>query len=53
MAASAEGQALVQVIEQNHWNMTMVAAHFRISRNTLYRKIKRHGIPIAHRSDSI
>jgi len=51
--ASAERQALVQVIEQNHWNMTMVAAHFRIGRNTLYRKIKRHGIPIAHRSDSI
>jgi transcriptional regulator of acetoin/glycerol metabolism len=51
--ASAERQALVQVIEQNNWNMTLVAAHFKISRNTLYRKIKRHGIPIAHRSDSI
>jgi transcriptional regulator of acetoin/glycerol metabolism len=25
----------------------------KISRNTLYRKIKRHGIPIAHRSDGI
>ena len=51
--ASAERQALVQVIKQNNWNMTLVAAHFKISRNTLYRKIKRHGIPIAHRSDSI
>jgi sigma-54 dependent transcriptional regulator, acetoin dehydrogenase operon transcriptional activator AcoR len=50
---SAERQALVQVIEQNRWNMTLVAAHFKISRNTLYRKIKRHGIPIAHRSDGI
>jgi sigma-54 dependent transcriptional regulator, acetoin dehydrogenase operon transcriptional activator AcoR len=50
---SAERQALLQVIEQNHWNMTLVAAHFKISRNTLYRKIKRHGIPIAHRSDGI
>lgn len=50
---NAERQALVQVIEQNHWNMTLVAAHFKISRNTLYRKIKRHGIPIAHRSDAI
>jgi sigma-54 dependent transcriptional regulator, acetoin dehydrogenase operon transcriptional activator AcoR len=48
--ASAERQALVQVIEQNQWNMTLVAAHFNISRNTLYRKIKRHGIPIARRS---
>jgi transcriptional regulator of acetoin/glycerol metabolism len=51
--ASAERQALVQVIEQNNWNMTLVAAHFKISRNMLYRKIKRHGIPIAHRSDGI
>jgi sigma-54 dependent transcriptional regulator, acetoin dehydrogenase operon transcriptional activator AcoR len=51
--AGAERQALVQVIEQNHWNMTMVAAHFKISRNTLYRKIKRHGIPIAHRFEGI
>jgi transcriptional regulator of acetoin/glycerol metabolism len=50
---SAERQALVQVIEQNHWNMTLVAAHFKISRNTLYRKVKRHGIPIAQRSDGI
>lgn len=50
---SAERQALVQVIEQNRWNMTLVAAHFKISRNTLYRKIKRHGIPIAKRSDGI
>ena len=45
--ASAERQALIQVIEQHHWNMTVVAAHLKISRNTLYRKIKRHAIPIA------
>ncbi|MDE2349941.1 MAG: sigma-54-dependent Fis family transcriptional regulator [Gammaproteobacteria bacterium] len=45
--ASAERQALIQVIEQHHWNMTLVAAHLKISRNTLYRKIKRHAIPIA------
>jgi len=44
---SAERQALVQVIELHHWNMTLVAAHLKISRNTLYRKIKRHAIPIA------
>jgi transcriptional regulator of acetoin/glycerol metabolism len=49
----AERQALLQVIEQNHWNMTLVAAHFKISRNSLYRKIKRHDIPIARRSDGI
>jgi transcriptional regulator of acetoin/glycerol metabolism len=51
--ASAERQALVQIIEQNHWNMTLVAAHFNISRNTLYRKIKRHGIAIARRADGM
>ncbi len=45
--ASAEREALIQVIEQHHWNMTLVAAHLKISRNTLYRKIKRHAIPIA------
>ena len=43
----AERQALLQVIELHHWNMSIVAEHFGISRNTLYRKIKRHGIPIA------
>ncbi|MGA2343012.1 MAG: sigma-54-dependent Fis family transcriptional regulator [Steroidobacteraceae bacterium] len=45
--AGAERQALIRVMEQNNWNMTRVAAHLRVSRNTLYRKIKRHGIRIA------
>jgi transcriptional regulator of acetoin/glycerol metabolism len=31
----------------------VVAARFKIGRNTVYRKIKRHGIPIARRSDGI
>ena len=44
---SAKRQALLQVIEQNHWNMTLVAAHFKISRNTLYRKIKEYRLPEA------
>jgi transcriptional regulator of acetoin/glycerol metabolism len=26
--------------------VAVVGAHFRISRNTLYRKIKRYGIPL-------
>jgi sigma-54 dependent transcriptional regulator, acetoin dehydrogenase operon transcriptional activator AcoR len=43
---AAERQALLQVIEQHHWNMTLVAGHLKISRNTLYRKIKYHAIPI-------
>ncbi|NNM61905.1 MAG: sigma-54-dependent Fis family transcriptional regulator [Steroidobacteraceae bacterium] len=44
--ASAERHALIQVMESHHWNMTLVARHLKISRNTLYRKIKRHAIPI-------
>jgi transcriptional regulator of acetoin/glycerol metabolism len=47
---SAERQALLQVIELHRWQMSMVAEHLGISRNTLYRKIKRHGIPIARLS---
>jgi transcriptional regulator of acetoin/glycerol metabolism len=45
--ASAERAVLLQVMEQNHWVMSRVAAQLRISRNTLYRKIKAHDIVIA------
>ncbi|NIF17963.1 sigma-54-dependent Fis family transcriptional regulator [Pantoea sp. Cy-639] len=40
----AEGQALREVLEANHWHMTHVAEHLGISRNTLYRKLRKHGI---------
>jgi sigma-54 dependent transcriptional regulator, acetoin dehydrogenase operon transcriptional activator AcoR len=42
----AEREALLHVIEKNGWVMSHVAAQLGISRNTLYRKIKRHGIPL-------
>jgi transcriptional regulator of acetoin/glycerol metabolism len=42
----AEREALLQVIEKNDWVMSHVAAQLGISRNTLYRKIKRHRIPL-------
>jgi len=42
--ASAERDALLQVLEQHRWNITSTAAHLRMSRNTLYRKMKKHGI---------
>jgi len=45
--ASAERDALLNVIEQHRWVMSHVATHFGVSRNTLYRKIKRHGIPLS------
>ncbi len=44
--AHAEREALLRVIEMNDWVMSHVAAQLGISRNTLYRKIKRHGIPL-------
>jgi sigma-54 dependent transcriptional regulator, acetoin dehydrogenase operon transcriptional activator AcoR len=43
---SAERQVLIEVMQQQGGNMSLVAAQLRISRNTLYRKIKRHGIVI-------
>jgi transcriptional regulator of acetoin/glycerol metabolism len=42
----AEREALLRVIELNDWVMSHVATQLGISRNTLYRKIKRHGIPL-------
>jgi sigma-54 dependent transcriptional regulator, acetoin dehydrogenase operon transcriptional activator AcoR len=47
---AAERAALVRVIAQCHGNMTRVAAQLGMSRNTLYRRMKRHSIPLAHGS---
>ena len=46
---NAEREVLLGMIAQHRWNMSQVAAQLGISRNTLYRKIKRHGIAIARR----
>ena len=43
---SAERKVLLQAIEQNRWVMSRVAARLGISRNTLYRKLRLHRIPI-------
>ena len=43
---SAERHALLRVMQAQGWNMSRVAEKLGISRNTLYRKIKRHGITI-------
>ncbi|MGD0503975.1 MAG: sigma-54-dependent Fis family transcriptional regulator [Steroidobacteraceae bacterium] len=45
----AEREVLLGMIAQHRWNMSQVAAQLGISRNTLYRKIKRHGIVIDRR----
>jgi transcriptional regulator of acetoin/glycerol metabolism len=49
--AGAEREALLRVIEKNDWVMSRVAIQLGISRNTLYRKIKRHGIPLVRGSE--
>lgn len=49
---AAERDVLIRAIEEQHGHMTAVAAQLRISRNTLYRKIKRHGIQIGRRPEN-
>lgn len=41
---AAERNALIQALEQHRWNVTNLAKQLNVSRNTLYRKMKRHGI---------
>ncbi|HXH01943.1 MAG TPA: sigma-54-dependent Fis family transcriptional regulator [Candidatus Competibacteraceae bacterium] len=41
---NAEKMALLRELEAHRWNMTSTAQHLGISRNTLYRKLKKHGI---------
>jgi transcriptional regulator of acetoin/glycerol metabolism len=48
----AERAALLQAIEECNGNMTRTAEQLGVSRNTLYRKMKRHGIGPARRLDT-
>ncbi len=48
--ASAERNALLEMMQEQEWNMSRVAAQLGISRNTLYRKIKRHSIVITRQA---
>lgn len=51
---AAERGALLRAIEKSRWNMSNAASRLGISRNTLYRKIKLHNIPlIDHRYSSL
>lgn len=47
-AAGGERAMLLRAVEANHWNMTYAAKQLGMSRNTLYRKIRFYGIPLAH-----
>ncbi len=40
----AERRALLAVLEEKRWHMTQVAAQLGVSRNTLYRKLRKHGL---------
>lgn len=40
----AERETLLRELETSHWNVSQVASKLNVSRNTLYRKMKRCGI---------
>ncbi|MES9847441.1 MAG: helix-turn-helix domain-containing protein, partial [Candidatus Thiodiazotropha sp.] len=42
--AIAERDALLSELEEMHWNISRVAKKLALSRNTLYRRMKRFGI---------
>ena len=42
--AQAEREALLHELDQHDWNITNTAIHLGFSRNTLYRKLRKHGI---------
>ena len=42
--ANAERDALIGTLEASGWNVTRAALQLQTSRNTLYRKMKKHGI---------
>lgn len=42
--AQAEREALLRELDRHGWNITNTAAHLGFSRNTLYRKMRKHGI---------
>ncbi len=43
---SAERNVMLQELERHRWNITNTAASLKMSRNTLYRKMKKHGIAL-------
>ncbi len=40
----AERLVLLNALEQTRWHMTHTAEQLGVSRNTLYRKLRKHGI---------
>jgi transcriptional regulator of acetoin/glycerol metabolism len=46
-----ERQTLLQLLEQQRWNVSQVAKTLDVSRNTLYRKLHKLHIPLSHPGD--
>ncbi|MFP3497118.1 sigma-54-dependent Fis family transcriptional regulator [Pseudomonas sp. SIMBA_059] len=46
MLEDAERLALVSVLEQQRWQMTRAAEQLGVSRNTLYRKLRKYGVEL-------
>ncbi len=44
--AEAERERLLLELKRHHWNATATAAALGISRNTLYRKLRKHGVRV-------
>ncbi|HUB14641.1 MAG TPA: sigma-54-dependent Fis family transcriptional regulator [Acetobacteraceae bacterium] len=45
--AAAERERLLLELKRRHWNATATAAALGISRNTLYRKLRKHGVRVS------
>ena len=45
--AAAERERLLLELKRHHWNATATAAALGVSRNTLYRKLRKHGVEVA------
>jgi PAS domain S-box-containing protein len=43
-AAASEKEAILRALESAHWNRGLAAAHLRVDRTTLWRKMRRLGI---------
>ncbi|MGJ7462512.1 helix-turn-helix domain-containing protein [Halomonas sp. MA07-2] len=43
-APGDDGQALHDLLEQAHWNVSLVARRLGVSRPTVYRRMQRHGL---------
>ncbi len=50
--AIAERDRLLQELKRRHWNATATAAALGISRNTLYRKLRKHGVRVSAEGDA-